>query len=407
MWRRLSGGAPPARPVPTLHADGPMRWIPLALALVIVAPLSAEEPQIQLVRIATGLNQPLGITHAGDDRLFITQQTGKILIREGDRILPTPFLDVSSLISCCGERGLLSVAFDPHYRHNGRFFIYYTDRNGNIVIARYLVSSSDPNVADPSSASIVLMIPHPVNANHNGGQLQFGPDGFLYAGTGDGGAAGDPPNNAQNTSVLLGKLLRIDVHGASPYAIPPGNPFANGGGSREIWAYGLRNPWRFSFDRDTGDLWIGDVGQGAWEEIDLQRATSIGGENYGWRRMEGTHCFNPSTDCRTADMTLPVAEYSHAFGCSVTGGYRYRGTQFRRMRGLYFYSDFCSGTIWTLRESPDGTFTSRAALESGLSVSSFGEDAAGELYVADLRGSVYRVIDALADNNPRRRAVRH
>ena len=384
-----------------------MRSLAFVAVLAIATSLSADEPQIQLDRIASGLDQPLAITNAGDSRLFITQQTGKIVIWDGTRILPAPFLDVTAAVSCCGERGLLSIAFHPRYRDNGRFFIYYTDRNGDIVIARYTVSPN-PNVADPLSATIVLQVPHPVNSNHNGGQLQFGPDGYLYAGTGDGGAGGDPPNNAQNTNVLLGKLLRIDVDSGTPYAIPPSNQFANGGGRPEIWAYGLRNPWRFSFDRDIGDLWIGDVGQNAWEEIDFQPVTSIGGENYGWRRMEGTHCFNPSTNCRTADMTLPVAEYSHAFGCSVTGGYRYRGSRFRRMKGLYFYSDYCSGTIWTISQATGGTFSSRVALESGLSVSSFGEDVAGELYLADLSGgAIYHVIDALPDNTPRRRAVRH
>jgi len=377
--------------------------------LAIATSLSAQQAQIGIVRIAGGLDQPVAITNAGDSRLFITQQSGKIVIWDGTRILPAAFLDLSSVISCCGERGLLSVAFHPHYRDNGRFFVYYTDRNGDVTIARYSVSSSNPNVADASSGSLVLKISHPVNANHNGGQLQFGPDGFLYAGTGDGGGGGDVPNNAQNTNILLGKLLRIDVDSGSPYAIPPGNPFANGsGGKPEIWAYGLRNPWRFSFDRYTGDLWIGDVGQNAWEEIDFQPAQSIGGENYGWRRMEATHCFNPSSNCRTPELTLPIAEYSHSAGCSVTGGYRYRGNRYRRLNGLYFYSDYCSGTIWTISQSPTGTFTSRTALPTDLSVSSFGEDINGELFLADLSGgAIYQIVDSLPDPAPRRRAAQH
>jgi glucose/arabinose dehydrogenase len=375
----------------------------LPIVLAFATTLSAQQAQVALVRITTGLDQPVAITHAGDSRLFITQQTGKIVIWDGSRILPTPFLDLTAAISSGGERGLLSVAFHPHYRDNGRFFVYYTDRSGNIQIDRYTVSSTNPNVADPASRVPILNIAHPVNANHNGGQLQFGPDGFLYAGTGDGGSGGDPPNNAQNTSVLLGKLLRIDVDAGSPYAIPAGNPFHN-----EIWAYGLRNPWRFSFDRVSGDLWIGDVGQNLWEEIDFQPVTSIGGENYGWRRMEGTHCFNPSSNCQTAAMTLPVAEYSHAFGCSVTGGYRYHGTRYRRLLGLYFYSDYCSGTIWTLSQAADGSFPSKMQLDTNLAVSTFGEDVNGELYLADLNaGAVYQITDSLPDNATRRRAVQH
>ena len=378
----------------------------LAISLLSL-PLIAAEPVVQVTPVISGLTQPLAITNAGDSRLFITEQNGKIVIWDGTRILPVPFLDVSSLISTGGERGLLSIAFHPQYRQNGRFFIDYTDRNGNPTIAAYKVSS-DPNVADASSGTVLLTVPHPGASNHNGGQLQFGPDGFLYAGTGDGGSAGDPPNNAQNTNVLLGKLLRIDVDNGSPYAIPPGNPFANGGGRPEIWAYGLRNPWRFSFDRLLGDLWIADVGQDSWEEIDFQPAGTGAGRNYGWRRMEGTHCFNPSVNCETPSMTLPVIEYSHTFGCSVSGGYRYRGSRFNRLKGLYFYGDYCSGRIWTATQTSNGSFTSQIAIDTNLSISAFGEDVNGELYVADIdAGVIYQVIDALPDDTPRRRAVSH
>jgi glucose/arabinose dehydrogenase len=385
---------------------GLMRALVLVSILLTATNAAADDPQVQLQRVITGLTQPVAMTHAGDSRLFIVQQSGKILIDDGTRVLPAPFLDVVSLVSCCGERGLLSAAFHPQYRSNGRFFVYYTDRNGDIVIARYSVSSN-PNVADGGSGTIVLRIPHPVNTNHNGGQLQFGPDGYLYAGTGDGGSGGDPPNNAQNTNALLGKLLRLDVDGASPYAIPAGNPFRSGGGRPEIWAYGLRNPWRFSFDRENGDLWIGDVGQNAREEIDLQPATSIGGENYGWRRMEGSHCFNPSTGCSESGLTLPVLEYTHAEGCSVTGGYRYRGGRFRRMQGRYFYGDYCSGTIWSGTQQANGTWQTRSVVSTSLSISAFGEDINGELYVADLvGGAIYQLVDALPLETPRRRAAR-
>src|SRR6266852_8026197 len=361
-----------------------MRTFALTTLLLAAVSVSAQDPQIQLRRAISGLSEPVAITNAGDSRIFITEQRGKIVIYDGTTVLPTPFLDVASLISCCGERGLLSVAFHPRYRDNGRFFVYYTDRNGDIVIARYKVSAN-PNVADPSSATVILKIAHPVNSNHNGGQLQFGPDGYLYAGTGDGGAGGDPPNNAQNTNVLLGKLLRLDVDSASTYAIPQSNPFASmSNAMQQIWAYGLRNPWRFSFDRENGDLWIGDVGQDKWEEIDFQPSTSIGGDNYGWRRMEGTHCYNPSSNCATPNLVGPVAEYSHASGCSVTGGYRYRGAQFRRMQGLYFYGDYCSGTIWAMTHPTSATFSTRVVLSTDLAISTFGEDLNGELYVADL-----------------------
>ncbi|HEY8182253.1 MAG TPA: PQQ-dependent sugar dehydrogenase, partial [Thermoanaerobaculia bacterium] len=288
------------------------------------------------------------------------------------------------------------LAFDP--RRNGQFFVHYTNTSGNIVIARYQVSS-DPDRADPNSGTIVLTIPHPNFSNHNGGQLQFGPDGFLYAGIGDGGSGGDPPNNAQNRSVLLGKILRIDVS-SLPYRIPSSNPFGN-----EIWAYGLRNPWRFSFDRITGDLIIGDVGQGSFEEVDFQPAASIGGENYGWRIMEGLHCFNATT-CSQTGLVLPVLEYSHTGGaCSITGGYRYRGARFPRMSGIYFYGDYCTGTIFGGTQQSNGSWTSRTLLTTQLSISTFGEDQNGEIYVADLGGTVYQITDTLA-SQPRRRAVK-
>ncbi|HEX7421320.1 MAG TPA: PQQ-dependent sugar dehydrogenase, partial [Thermoanaerobaculia bacterium] len=281
--------------------------------------------QFALRQIASGLSMPVAITHASDSRIFVTLQGGQIVIYDGTRVLPTPFLDIQNLVTCCDERGLLSVAFHPQYRDNGLFFVYYVDRNTDVTIARYRVSSTDPNRADPNSAQILLTINHRDYGNHNGGQLQFGPDGYLYAGTGDGGGAGDPLNNGQNLNSLLAKLLRIDVDSASPY-VPPSNPFANRGDVRkEIWAYGLRNPWRFSFDRETGDLWIADVGQDSWEEIDLQPATSIGGENYGWHLMEGKHCFRPTTNCNDGTLTLPILEYDHSGSkCSLTGGYRYR-----------------------------------------------------------------------------------
>ncbi|HEX9500216.1 MAG TPA: PQQ-dependent sugar dehydrogenase [Thermoanaerobaculia bacterium] len=374
--------------------------IKLSVAIFFWAIAAAAQPQIQLKQVATGLSRPDGIVSAGDSRLFIVLQAGQIVIYDGTRVLPTALLDIRPLItpgiSGESERGLLGLAFDP--RRNGQFFVYYTNRNGDIVIARYQVSS-DLDIADPNSGTIVLTILHPNFANHNGGQLQFGPDGFLYAGIGDGGSAGDPNNNAQNRSVLLGKILRIDVS-SLPYRVPSSNPFGN-----EIWAYGLRNPWRFSFDSITGDLIIGDVGQNAFEEVDFQPATSIGGENYGWHIMEGLHCYN-ATSCNQSGLVRPVLEYSHAGGaCSITGGYRYRGARFPRMSGIYFYGDYCSGAIFGATRQPDGSWTSQTLLSTRLAISTFGEDQNGELYVADLAGAIYQITDTLAAQ-PRRRAVK-
>jgi glucose/arabinose dehydrogenase len=373
----------------------------LSLAIFFWAIAAAAQPQIELKQIATGLSRPVAIASAGDSRLFIVLQLGQIVIYDGARVLPAPFLDIRSLItsgiSGDSERGLLGLAFDP--RRNGQFFVYYTNTSGNIVIARYQVSS-DPDRADANSSTIVLTIPHPNFSNHNGGQLHFGRDGFLYAGVGDGGSGGDPNNNAQNRAVLLGKILRIDVS-SLPYRVPSSNPFGN-----EIWAYGLRNPWRFSFDRITGDLIIGDVGQNAFEEVDFQLATSIGGENYGWRIMEGLHCFSPSSNCNQSGLIRPVLEYSHAGGaCSITGGYRYRGARFPRMSGIYFYGDYCTGTIFGGTQQSDGSWTSQTLLTTQLSISSFGEDQNGEIYVADLGGTVYQITDRLAPQ-PRHRAAK-
>jgi hypothetical protein len=273
----------------------------------------------------------------------------------------------------------------------------YTNTAGDIVIARYS-GSPGSNVADPTSGLILLTIPHPTFANHNGGQLQFGPDdGYLYIGVGDGGSGGDPSNHGQSLDTLLGKLLRIDINGASPYAIPAGNPFIGVPGALpEIWAYGLRNPWRFSFDRSTHDLFIGDVGQDSWEEVDFQPAGSLGGQNYGWNIMEGNHCFNPPSNFNSTGLTLPILEYAHgsgdSIGCSISGGYRYRGTQNPGLTGIYFYGDFCTGRIWGASEQA-GAWTTAELLDTSLSISTFGEDEAGEIYVADYaQGVIYRIV---------------
>ncbi len=376
----------------------------LGLFLVLALPVFAADPVVTLQRLPGDLFSPVAITHAGDSRLFITQQIGTVVIWDGTRMLSTPFLDIRNLVSSGGERGLLSVAFHPQYATNGFFFVNYTNTNGNTVIARYHVSA-DPNRADPASARQILFIEQPF-ANHNGGQLQFGPDGYLYIGMGDGGSGGDPGNRAQSLSTLLGKMLRIDVD-SDTYRSPVTNPFMNNTAARpEIWAYGMRNPWRFSFDRATGDLWIADVGQGDWEEIDFQPRASIGGENYGWRRMEGTHCFNPPSNCDTGNLVLPVIEYDHSNGaCSVTGGYVYRGAAFPRLQGMYIYGDYCNGKIWGAMRT-GSTVTVRELLDTQFLISTFGEDVNGELYVGNHSGSVFRVVDTLPLNS-KRRAARH
>jgi glucose/arabinose dehydrogenase len=359
-------------------------------------PVRREPPKLALRQVVDGLSQPTFVTHAGDGtgRLFVVEKAGRIRIVAGGTIQPQPFLDITDRVGSAGsEQGLFSVAFHPQYRANGLFFVDYTDQNGNTMISRFHISS-DPNRADPSSETTVLTVDQP-EANHNGGQLAFGPNGYLYIGMGDGGGAGDRhgrQGNGQNGAALLGKILRIDVNGKAPYAIPPDNPFAGQAGMRpEIWATGVRNPWRFSFDRATGDLFIADVGQDRVEEVDFQPAHSRGGQNYGWRIMEGSECFNPSTGCSKSNLTLPVAEYSHDFGCTIIGGYRYRGKKIPTLDGIYLFGDYCSGRIWALTGDAQAGWTKTEVLQTKYSISSFGEDENGELYLLDLAGGgLYR-----------------
>lgn len=318
---------------------------------------------------------------------------GAFALSENGVLLARPFLDITNRVSCCGERGLLSVAFPPNYATKNYFYVNYTNVAGNTVVARYRLTNN-PNIADPNSEQIILTVQQPY-ANHNGGQLAFGRDGYLYIGMGDGGSAGDPQNNAQNPASLLGKILRIDVEsGGTPtafYTIPPTNPFIQTPGYRpEIWAIGLRNPWRFSFDRRTGDLYIADVGQTAYEEVNVQLASSLGGENYGWKIMEGARCYNSNT-CNPTGLVLPVAEYDHSQGCSITGGRVYRGWRYRAMWGTYFYADYCTGRIWGLKPTPTG-WRSVLLLDSPYNISSFGEDQAGNLYITDIvNGDIYLI----------------
>ncbi|MGH7718448.1 MAG: PQQ-dependent sugar dehydrogenase [Gemmatimonadaceae bacterium] len=353
-----------------------------------------EEPlpaALALQPVAEGLSNPLFLTAPRSDaRLFVVEQVGRIRIVENGQLLPTPFLDITDLVSSGGERGLLSVAFHPSYATNGLFYVDYTDRAGNTRVERYRVSA-DPRRADRGSASLVLAVDQP-QPNHNGGLLLFGTDGMLYVGFGDGGGGGDPQGNGQNLSTLLGKLLRIDVNGAQPYQVPAGNPFAGRAGARaEIWALGLRNPWRFSFDRSGGELYLADVGQNLYEEVNVVPGNT-GGVNYGWNTMEGTHCF-ASDPCNRGGLTLPVLEYDHSEGCSVTGGYVYRGSAIPGLVGHYLYSDFCAGWLRSFRYV-EGRATELHEWPVGEvgNILSFGEDAAGELYMLSANGRVYRIV---------------
>ena len=342
--------------------------------------------------LADGLVKPVGMANAGDGsgRLFILEQGGRIRIWQSGSLLDDPFLDLTSRVDCCGERGLLGLAFHPDYAHNGYFFVNYTERQGGelyTVIARFQVSS-DSLRADPESEARLLHILQPYE-NHNGGGLAFGPDGYLYIGLGDGGSGGDPLGNAQSRDTLLGKLLRLDVDSFEPYAIPYDNPFAAGGGLPEIWAYGLRNPWRFSFDPLTGDLYIADVGQNAWEEINFLPASSPGGANFGWNYFEGLHAYQGQPPADLA-LSTPVAEYSHELGASVTGGFVYRGMNLPEWQGVYFYGDYGSGRVWGLLRQPDGEWQNALLFETGHSITAFGVDETGEIYLLDYNGSLLR-----------------
>lgn len=356
----------------------------------LLAP-AAQALGVSLTPVGSGPARTVDIQAAGDGsgRLFLVQQDGRIFVMKDGALLPAPFLDISSRTRGQGERGLLGLAFPRGFAATRRFYVNYTNLAGDTVIARYRVTA-DPEGANPATEEVVLMIPQPFS-NHNGGQLQFGPDGYLYIGTGDGGSAGDPQNNAQDPGVLLGKMLRIDVESdPGPYRVPPSNPFVGDSRFRpEIWSLGLRNPWRFSFDRASGDLWIGDVGQNRAEEVNFQPAASRGGENYGWRRMEGLRCFE--ADCVPIGLTLPVLEYGRDLGFSVTGGYVYRGVRSPGLRGTYLYGDFGSGRLWGLRRAAS-EWRNSLLLQTGLNLSTFGQDEAGEVYVADYgSGAIHRI----------------
>ena len=358
----------------------------------------ASAVSLSLARVVGGLAAPVLVTPAGDasGRLFIVEQRGTIKILQGGVVLATPFLDIRTRVSKGGERGLLGLAFHPNYAVNGQFYVYYTDLKGRIAIALYHRSAADPNVANPNG-SVLLQISKPY-ANHNGGTIAFGPDGYLYLGTGDGGSGGDPGNRAQDLNSLLGKILRLDVDhrtAARPYILPRTNPYVGKAGLDHIWARGLRNPWRFSFDSANGDLWIGDVGQARYEEVDRSTAASGRGRatNYGWRVVEGNACYRPATGCRKSGKKIPLAVYNHRLGCAVTGGYVYRGTEYPTLVGGYLFADFCSGRIWAVDATGPARQSPRQLLDSTLMISSFGQAEDGTLYVTDLRGGgVWKIV---------------
>jgi glucose/arabinose dehydrogenase len=385
-----------------LSPTGRTRWLVLPAAFFLTAcpddgvtPPADNPVTLELEVVQGGFSAPIFVTAPPGDtaRLFVVEQGGLIRIIEGGAVLATPFLDVSDSITPGSERGLLGLAFHPDYAGTGFFYVNYTDLGGHTQVKRFTVSG-DPDVADEASGLTILSVTQPFS-NHNGGMIAFGPDGMLYIGMGDGGDGGDPQNHGQRPSTLLGSMLRLDVDGGSPYAIPGDNPYvAHATYREETWSYGLRNPWRFSFDRTTDDLYIGDVGQGQIEEVDFQPASSDGGENYGWNTMEGSQCYPSTSACSSSGLTLPVAEYSHGEGCSITGGYVYRGSDWPALEGRYFYADYCNGWIRSLvvtggvaadlqDHTPDvGTLSQ---------ISSFGEDGAGELYVVSRSGTVYRI----------------
>jgi len=362
-------------------------FLSVFVACLLVACSAAAQ---RLEPVARGLSSPVSITNAGDERLFVVEQRGRVQVLVDGELADEPFLNITDRVTSGGEQGLLGLAFPPDHASTGRYYVYYTDANGNTVVSRFVTNG---NTTDPATEQILLTQEQPYR-NHNGGQLAFGPDGYLYIGLGDGGRGGDPHGNGQDLTTFLGKLLRIDVSGEM-YTVPNSNPFVGQGGVRhEIWAFGLRNPWRFSFDTATGDLYIADVGQSAWEEVNLQPAASRGGENYGWKIMEANACYEPRQNCDTSGLVAPVIAYPHGseWGSSISGGYVYRGPSAPGLVGAYVFADYVSGRIWTARA--DNDWQPELLLESGFRISTFGLGADGELYVADHGGGViYRLVN--------------
>ena len=381
-----------AGPAPaTVPATGSPR--PISSARPDLAHLAVSlEPYVTIAGGPLGIDAP----DDGSGRLFVIAQDGKIWVVDANgTVVPSPMVDLGSRLTSGGEQGLLGLAIHPGFPTDPRVFVNYTNKDGDSIITSLALDPNDPNRLDPESHREFLFLDQPF-ANHNGGDLLFGPDGYLYAFFGDGGSGGDPQGNGQNRDALLGKVLRLDIDHASgdlPYSAPADNPFVGGAGRDEIWLMGMRNPWRASFDRATGDLWIGDVGQGAWEEVDVARA-GVGGLNFGWNVTEGNHCYQPATGCDTAGLTAPATDYGHVFGCTVVGGYVYRGSKYPAMGGAYLFADYCSGRIFAIDPSVDGYREPVEVGNGGGGLSSFGQDAAGELYVTHLDGGVSKVVGA-------------
>ena len=374
-----SSAAPSTAAVPTQPVESPGHANLGTIALTL-EPFSTIE------------GGPLAMASTGDGtrRLFVAAQDGRIWIVDADgRVAAEPAIDLGPRIRSGGEQGLLGLALHPDFPRDPRVFVDYTDTSGDTIVASLALDSSDPSRLDPDSHRRLLFVDQPY-ANHNGGALAFGPDGFLYVSLGDGGSGGDPHDNGQRLDTLLGKVLRLDIDDGDAYAVPPDNPFASGGGLPEIWLYGLRNPWRMSFDRETGDLWIGDVGQGSWEEVDVARA-GLGGSNFGWRVMEGSHCYNADA-CDREGLTLPAADYGRDQGCTVIGGYVYRGAAYRFLDGAYVFADYCSGNLFAIDAGADEPASPTIVGSGGNGVAAFGQDADGELYALALDGAISRVV---------------
>lgn len=360
---------------------------------------ASQGANVDLARIAISLEPfatvgggPLAMAALpdGSGRLLVAAQDGKVWLLGADGAVGgSPMLDLGPRISTGGERGLLGIAPHPSFPTDPRVFVDYTDTNGDTIVASFRLAPGDAGRLDPDSFQQLLFVDQPY-PNHNGGALAFGPDGDLYVSLGDGGSGGDPQGNGQNLDTLLGKILRLDVDGTATYLVPPDNPFASGGGKAEIWLYGLRNPWRLSFDRETGDLWIGDVGQNAWEEVDVARA-GVGGLNFGWRVMEGTHCYNADT-CQRDGLTPPATDYGRDLGCTVIGGYVYRGAAYDFLRGAYLFADYCSGNLFALDAGASGYAPPTPVGSGGNGIAALGQDASGELYVLNLDGTISRVV---------------
>jgi len=382
------GPAPTTEPPPDAAAPTTEPALPAPTPVLNVAVLPEASSYAWSLAI-DGFDRPLDLQPTADGRLFVVEQAGRIWeVNDGQRLDP-PFLDIRRQVGLEGnEQGLLGLAFHPHFAENGRLYVNYTDLDGDTIVARFS-TSPESGRADPDSEAVLLKIDQPY-ANHNGGGLAFGPDGYLYIGTGDGGSGGDPLGNGQSLNTLLGKLLRLDVEGAEPYGIPSDNPFAGSGEVYpEIWAFGLRNPWRFTFDPASGDLYIGDVGQGSWEEINFQPSVSSGGENYGWSVREGLH---PYAGDPVAGMVDPIAEYGHDQGCSVTGGVVVRDPALPEWNGVYLYGDYCSGRVWGLLPGEAATWQNQLLFDTDFNITAFGQDASGAVYLLDQRGGVYRLI---------------